>query len=159
MPGPINILIRFSSGYPWPVNMLHHYSLEPDASYDPSSYIDMNNLPYHFPPTLRQSIAAPVRLFGVSDMAIGAYGTAVWFDTQVEDYYAQVAHGQRLAGRVLALGEDEDDYISDQVASNVASMVLRVDEEDRWVSLELDEGEGRIAIGKNDGCILLLDYA
>ncbi|KAG7094250.1 hypothetical protein E1B28_007855 [Marasmius oreades] len=113
-PTPINILVRFSSLFPWPVNLLQHYVLHPNRLYTPLSGSTAStsprttaglvniNLPFRFPPTLHQTISSPIRLFAISDMAVGIYGTAVWIDSHTEEYFLQGETGQRLAGLMLS---------------------------------------------------------
>jgi hypothetical protein len=59
--------------------------------------------------------------------------------------------------------DDEEDKevvveLSDQIANAAAASVYSVQEEDSWVSLALDEAEGRIVIGYHDGRISVLEY-
>lgn len=107
-------------------------------------------------------------------MAIGDYGTAIWTDSHTEDFYGHSDRGQRVAGRfsrrhfrqsrsfnVEAAREEEDDEgegLSDQVASAMATSVYAHQEEDSWVRIALDETEGRIFLGRDDGCIEVLEY-
>src|ERR1700761_5404388 len=42
---PINMLVRYASLFPWPVNALHHYVFPSDESYDLRREIDTNNKP------------------------------------------------------------------------------------------------------------------
>ncbi|KAJ3932723.1 MAG: hypothetical protein NXY57DRAFT_1071686 [Lentinula lateritia] len=167
-PSTLNILIRYSSLFPWPVNLLHHYTLYPNDSYISSATnkhsstttgfaITSNNLPYKFPPVLSQTIVSPVRLFAITDMALGPYGTAVWFDSHT-DYHGEV--GQRLAGLMLDREETGSNNITaaDQV-STMPSMVFGAHEKDDWNRLAIDEGEGCIAVGSTTGEIIIEDYA
>lgn len=169
---PINILIRYNSWFPWPINILHHYVLRPNTSYAPSEPISPNNLPYFMTPHLRQTIASPVRLFSLTHMAMGSYGTALWIDSHTEDYYGHSDSGQRLAGLLLtsaisdSSAEDNDsdesgggDDVSTHVASSVmASSTFNVREDDEWVRVALDDGEGRIAVGSKSGEIIVSQY-
>jgi hypothetical protein len=82
-------------------------------------------------------------------MTFGPYGTAIWTDTHTEHYFGHADRGQRLAGKFLS-GRDIQDAAADSV--------YLYQEEDSWVSLALDEAEGRIIIGYNDGRISMLEY-
>lgn len=96
-------------------------------------------------------------------MTFGSYGTAIWTDSHTEDYFGHADRGQRLAGAFLRerdMQDDEDKEVelSDQIANAAAASVYSVQEEDSWVSLALDEAEGRIIIGYQDGRISVLEY-
>ena len=96
-------------------------------------------------------------------MAFGPYGTAIWTDSHTEDYFGHADRGQRLAGAFLWTGdihdgEDKEVELLDQIANTAAASVYSVQEEDSWVSLALDEAEGRIIVGYNDGRISVLEY-
>ncbi|KAK0489345.1 hypothetical protein IW261DRAFT_1589449 [Armillaria novae-zelandiae] len=144
-PQPISILVRFASSFPWPTNMLNHFVIYPNP---PGSH----SL-YNFIPIQVQTISAPLRLFGLSDMAIGEYNTLIWLDTDTESYFLQAASGQRLAGCVLgAVNED-------QVVYTNASAVYNIHEGNSWTRVALDERNGKIAIGTLDGRILVLELA
>ena len=54
--------------------------------------------------------------------------------------------------------EDKEVELSDQIANAAAASVYSFQEEDSWVSLALDEAEGRIIIGYQDGRISVLEY-
>jgi len=156
----INVLIRFRSWFPWPVNLLHHYVLRPNKSYLPSKRVNTNNIPYS-KPVFMQSIASPVRLHAPSPMVLGLHGTALWVDSHTEDYFGDSGHGQRLTGRILSDTEPHNDIEpSVHMPSNeMASIVFRVQEHDGWTRLAIDEGEGRVAVGAEAGAITLLEYA
>ena len=96
-------------------------------------------------------------------MTFGPYGTAIWTDSHTEDYFGHADHGQRLAGaflrgRDMQDEEDKEVELSDQIANAAAASVYSVQEEDSWISLALDEAEGRIIIGHHDGRISVLEY-
>ena len=96
-------------------------------------------------------------------MTFGPYGTAIWTDSHTEDYFGHADHGQRLAGaflrgRDMQVEEDKELELSDQIANAAAASVYSVQEEDSWVTLALDEEEGRIIIGCHDGRISVLEY-
>lgn len=120
------------------------------------------NLPYEFPPVLRETIGSPVRLHATSDLAIGPYGSAIWTDSHTEDYFDHADRGQRLAGRfspyVLSTEDDEEVELSDSVATASATSVYAYHEEDSWVRLAFDEIEGRVALGRDDGVVSVLDF-
>ncbi|KAF5386335.1 hypothetical protein D9757_006706 [Collybiopsis confluens] len=210
-PATINILIRFSSLFPWPVNMLHHLVLYPDSSYlvppPPSAEndnnsesptltdtltwrnINPNNLPYEFPPVLSQMIVSPVRLFAITDMVLGPYGTAVWLDSHTEDFFYHGDVGQRLAGVVVTPsppdseapeeGKRNDDEAGDEdrdaqdespdeshatagertSTQMTATIVFGAHESDDWTKIAIDEGHGRVAVGAVNGEIMIDDYA
>ncbi|KAI0788878.1 hypothetical protein C8Q75DRAFT_892433 [Abortiporus biennis] len=117
---PINIFIRFDTWFPWPVNILHHFILPPNPSYDSfsltslnkeSSIISPDGLPYLFSPEnptihapyMSESFSSPLRIFSPSDVALGRYGTAIWIDAQSDVNTPSQAgdHGQRVAGTLL----------------------------------------------------------
>jgi hypothetical protein len=159
---PINVIIRFGSGYGWPGNMLHHYLLQPNAFYNPSNNIRPTNLPY-LAPKLVQALPSPLRLLAATHMAIGSHGTAVWIDSHTEDYFHHSNHGQRLAGSILTRVNVEHDEIHIDPSSLIAShavptTVFGVQESDGWLHLALDEEEGRIAVGSTGGKISIWRY-
>lgn len=177
----IGILVRFGSLFPWvskcnyrkedfnshlfpqPINLLHQYELQANKFYTSSSPLNEINSPYHFPPILCETIGSPVRLHATSDMTFGSYGTAIWTDSHTEDYFGHADRGQRLAGAFLRArniqdGEDKEVELSDQIANAAAASVFLVQEDDSWVRLALDEAEGRIILGYDDGRISVLDY-
>ncbi|KAH9951107.1 hypothetical protein B0H21DRAFT_352892 [Amylocystis lapponica] len=105
---PIDVLIRFDTWFPWPVNILHHFVLPPNPHPHPHP-------PRPAPPYLHSSapadgphmahaIPAPVRLFTPSDVVLGRYGTALWIDAQTDPRAPAQAgdHGQRVVGQMLA---------------------------------------------------------
>ncbi|KAJ3743768.1 hypothetical protein DFH05DRAFT_1400248 [Lentinula detonsa] len=170
-PCSVNILIRYSSLFPWPVNLLHHFILHPNHLYNSSTSggrsstatgfaLTSNNLPYNFPPVLSRTIVSPVRLFAITDMALGSYGTAVWLDSHT-DYHAEV--GQRLAGLMLGFSKDKaetggDNASAVEQSSTRASMVFGAHETDDWNRVAIDEGGGRTAVGSITGEIIIDDY-
>ncbi|THU88749.1 hypothetical protein K435DRAFT_729642 [Dendrothele bispora CBS 962.96] len=169
---PIHILIRYSSFFPWPVNLIHHYTLFPNRAYDPnglgtsSDTVSATNLPYHVNPVLCHTISSPVRLFSISDMAIGRYGTALWVDSHTEDHFYQAEKGQRLAGRKLPAlvnwdsthSHDQPPGSQDQNKDVSASMVFGFNEKDDWNRVAVDDKEGCIAVGTIDGRIIIDTY-
>lgn len=137
-----------------PINALHHYVLEPNESYDPSQPTHRINFPYHLLPTLRRTIPSPVRLFSTSHMALGKYGTAVWFDNGAEDDFGQADRGQRLAGMLLTAPNSDGDTVA------VGSLsVHEYADTDRWVKVAVCEEEGKIAVAAVDGTITIRSYA
>jgi hypothetical protein len=72
---PLDLLVRFDSYFPWPVNMLHHFVLTPDehgaAPYDPA-------------PRMVRAWESGVALFVPADAALGRWGggCAVWLDAE-----------------------------------------------------------------------------
>ncbi|KAG2364656.1 hypothetical protein BDR07DRAFT_1354764 [Suillus spraguei] len=154
-PSPINLVIRFGSIYPWPVNMLHHFVLTPNPAYVSGRETSLHNLPYSAQPTSVQTIGSPVRLFAPSSVALGRYGTALWLDNHTEDWAGPGDCGQRLAGQVLtATGES-----STSQCDSHASMVFRVQDNDLWNKIAIDEESGRIAVGYVNGSITLFEYS
>lgn len=154
-PSPINIVVRFGSIYPWPVNILHHFVLTPNPAYVPGRETSLCNLPYLAQPTPVQTIGSPVRLFSPSSVALGRYGTALWLDSHAEDWVGPSDCGQRLAGRILmATGES-----STSQRSSGASMVFRVRHDDLWNKVAINEESGRIAVGYVNGSITLYEYS
>lgn len=170
--GAIMILLRFNSGYPWPVNVLHEYCVDPNPI-DPNAQV-----PKFRPPELLQTIPAPVRLFAISDMTLGPYGSVVWIDTHVEDYWSEdgMMAGQRLAGRglprsfrVFSGAEDPEDPESSSSTSGILAgvpvggsnhtSVYGVREEDDWDRVAIDERGGLVAVSMRDGRVMLFSYA
>ncbi|KAI0675559.1 hypothetical protein C8Q78DRAFT_1005131 [Trametes maxima] len=108
-PPLIDILIRFDTWFPWPVNILHHFALAPNPAYTPSAFApsDPSTFPYLLSdtdgPFMVHSIPSPLRIFTPSDMVLGAYGTAIWLDAAADATTPAQAgdRGQRVAGRVL----------------------------------------------------------
>lgn len=116
----------------------------------------MNNLPYHFPPVLVETISAPVRLFSVPDMAIGSFGTALWLDSHTEDFYG-MATGQRLAGRSLVIDVDAEE-IDDTGRSSLATSCYERHEQDNWTRIALDEEDAKIALASDAGNITVMEF-
>ncbi|KAJ7105105.1 hypothetical protein C8R43DRAFT_1092170 [Mycena crocata] len=157
---PINMLVRYASLFPWPVNALHHYVLPCDNVYDARNNIDANNKPYLAEPVLMRTFASPIRLFARSDMVLGSYGTALWIDSHTEDYFEHAVEGQRLAGTLFTTVDPGEEVValSDQVASATASMVYQVREDDGWIRIAIDEEEGKIAVGTATAEIMIFEY-
>ncbi|KAH0836831.1 hypothetical protein J3R83DRAFT_8607 [Lanmaoa asiatica] len=125
-PRPIHLLVRFGTIYPWPVNVLHHFLLLPNPSYQtgagrahwhgrtptPASTPPTSTTEYNLPydpcpcPCPTHTIGSPVRLFGQSAMTLGRYGTALWLDNHTEEWLGPSERGQRLAGRVVRFGDE-----------------------------------------------------
>ncbi|KAF8075169.1 hypothetical protein FPV67DRAFT_1727793, partial [Lyophyllum atratum] len=159
---PINILLRFGSRLPWPVNLIHHFMLHPELSFDSSRPITASNVPYDAVPVLRRQIGSPVRLFSSYHMAVGSRGTAVWIDNHTEDYFGRGDCGQRLAGSLPVVAKVEDrewDDDSMEIESSMESSVFSYCENDEWTRVAVDEEEGRIAVGYLDGSIVVHEYA
>lgn len=104
-------------------------------------------------------------------MALGPYGTAVWIDSHTEDHFGHAEQGQRLAARMTGIfsnqregggrvegQEEEEQEISDQIATTMAATVMSYNEVDTWVKLAIDEEEGKVALGHREGEITLLSY-
>ncbi|KAJ7708812.1 hypothetical protein B0H17DRAFT_1030938 [Mycena rosella] len=157
---PINILVRYASLFPWPVNALHHYVLPCDESYVARETIGANNRPYLTEPVVIRTFASPIRLFARWDMVLGAYGTALWIDSHTEDYFDHAVEGQRLAGTLFTVVEPGVEVVplNDQGVSAAASMVYQVREDDGWIRIAVDEGEGKIAVGTSAAEITILEY-
>ncbi|KAI0367624.1 hypothetical protein BV20DRAFT_1024247 [Pilatotrama ljubarskyi] len=108
-PPLIDILIRFDTWFPWPVNILHHFVLAPNPAYHAStvSLADPTTFPYLLSttdgPFMVHSIPSPLRIFTPSDIVLGPYGTALWIDASTDTTTPSQAgdHGQRIAGKVL----------------------------------------------------------
>ncbi|KAH9893207.1 hypothetical protein C8Q73DRAFT_791088 [Cubamyces lactineus] len=138
-PPLIDILIRFDTWFPWPVNLLHHFVLMPNPAYRPDALkvTDPATLPYLFSPAegpiTVNSIPSPLRIFTPSDVVLGPYGTALWLDASTDATTPSQAgdHGQRIAGMVLPrvplpvhrvpLGDGPQD---DQVSPGLADLHL-----------------------------------
>lgn len=145
------------------INLLHHYEIRVNHFFLKDSPVSATNLPYEFPPLLRETIGSPVRLHATSDLAIGPHGSAIWTDSHTEDYFDHADRGQRLAGRfssyIFASGEEEEETeLSDSVATASATSVYAFQEEDSWVRLAFDETEGRIVLGRDDGVVSVLEF-
>ncbi|KAL1733667.1 hypothetical protein EV714DRAFT_269627 [Schizophyllum commune] len=130
-PPPFHIFLRFSSFLPWPVNMLHHYLLSPSTEPDTPAY--------PLPPRAVVSIPSHVRLFSVSDMALGTYGAAVWIDSATEDEDT----GKRLAGTILQEPSTKEPEGHAQVMTFDKTSSR---ETEPWLHVEVDDEEGRIAV-------------
>ncbi|KAF8887323.1 hypothetical protein BD779DRAFT_513708 [Infundibulicybe gibba] len=153
---PINILVRFGSHFPWPINLLHQYVLQPNPLHGESSS-NIGISAYSTSPQLIRTMASPMRLFSKSHTAVGSRGTAVWIDSHTEDYFAGSGQGQRLAGSPLSM--DLAKNLELEIESVAASAVYDYQEEEGWVHVSVDDEEGRIAIGCDDGKIIIFDYA
>ncbi|PIL24774.1 hypothetical protein GSI_12660 [Ganoderma sinense ZZ0214-1] len=111
-PPAIDLLIRFDTWFPWPVNILHHYVLPPNPTFSRSSFSPTarSTFPYLRSPApadgplMAHAIPSPLRLFTPSDMVLGAYGTALWLDASTDAATPSQAgdRGQRIAMRFLA---------------------------------------------------------
>ena len=174
-PPAIDLLIRFDTWYPWPVNILHHFVLPPNPSFSPAAFaLDLTSdapqgLPYLTPaagaPLMAHAISSPLRLFTPSDMVLAPSGTALWLDASTDSATPSQAgdHGQRIAGRVLPApappreGEGEG---ARWWGEGGGPMVFHMQEEDDgWNRLALDEEEGRVAVGTVYGRVHLIEYA
>ncbi|KAF8166639.1 hypothetical protein K438DRAFT_1730747 [Mycena galopus ATCC 62051] len=157
---PINILVRYGSPFPWPVNALHHYILPWDETYDPRDDMGAHNKPYLAEPVLMRTFASPIRLFARWDMVLGAYGTALWIDSHTEDYFDHAVEGQRLAGTLFTTVEYGAAVVplDEQGISATASMVYQVREDDGWVRIAIEEEEGDIAVGSSTAEITIFRY-
>lgn len=158
----LDVVIRFSSNYPWPTNILNHYILQPNYAYVPSSFIRPTNVPYNPHPVHMRTLSAPLRLFAQSDVAIGNYGTVLWIDTQTEEYFMQSATGQRLAGvSLLSIGPEEDQAEDPNAVAYSAGSesVFNIHDQNSWCLLAVDERNGRVALGALDGIVSVMDFA
>ncbi|KIY48032.1 hypothetical protein FISHEDRAFT_44055 [Fistulina hepatica ATCC 64428] len=161
-PTPVNILIRFNSFLPWPVNLIHHHVLQPNPTFLLHAPISARNMPYIFPPAATHSIASPVRLFAATDMALGAFGTAVWTDNFTEDWLGPSNTGQRIAGLVLPTARPHPDHVhggESEEPSVAASTNFDLQREERWVKVAVDDLEGRLAAGTAAGHVFMFEYA
>jgi hypothetical protein len=167
---PITILLRHGSIYPWPVNFLHQYTLGLDPHYDPTLPLSRTNIPYIITPVPIRAISSPVRLTAVSSSTLGSYGTAVWFDSNTEEFYGP-GTGQRVAGIFTSLppvdnDEDRSQHSHQEAREFTAASVLHMEpssifasqNQDSWVNIAVDEVEGRIALGREDGGVDLFEY-
>ncbi|CDO68844.1 hypothetical protein BN946_scf184805.g53 [Trametes cinnabarina] len=105
----IDVLTRFDTWFPWPVNILHHFVLAPNPAYHADT-VDLANsetFPYLLSdtggPFMVHSIPSPVRIFTPSDVVLGRYGTALWIDASTDVNTPSQAgdRGQRIAGKLL----------------------------------------------------------
>lgn len=103
-----------------------------------------------------------------TDLALGAYGTAIWLDSHTEIYY-QASGGQRVAGAFAnverrTLGEDDESQADgssfrfDNSESRPASFVFARQQEESWKRLTLDEEEGVIFLARESGVIDMFKY-
>ncbi|KAH7921201.1 hypothetical protein BV22DRAFT_1132472 [Leucogyrophana mollusca] len=164
-PPVINIFIRFGSIYPWPVNILHHFSLvaNPVCTSSPAPVS-----PFRTEPKAVQTIASPVRLFSQSTVVLGRYGTALYLDSHTEDWFGPSDRGQRLAGKMLGSADDIGDDATENQGTNGegggskrrrGEMVLGVQEDDLWNRIAVDEESGRVALGCVNGDIEMFEYS
>lgn len=152
-----------------PNNTIHHYEICPNFYFDSSQLPSELNVPYQYPPLLMGAIAAPIRLAAQTDLALGAYGTAIWLDSHTEIYY-QASLGQRVAGTFAKLErrpqswdenanqEDTNPILSDNSETRDASFVFTHQHHETWTGLTLDEEEGVIFLGRNNGVIDVFKY-
>ncbi|KII86019.1 hypothetical protein PLICRDRAFT_305478 [Plicaturopsis crispa FD-325 SS-3] len=167
---PINMLIRFGSAFPWPVNLLHHWILQPNPLGEPHPSPD-TPVPYAFPPVQgpTPTLAAPVRLFEESPMCIGRWGTAIWVDSHTEGA-GPGDSGQRATGRVLSARPVAEEEVADgledvdaedgaaAVGGMYASSVYATRPRHEIVRVAVDEEAGRVALGYVNGAIELMEY-
>ncbi|KAG6885339.1 hypothetical protein C0993_002968 [Termitomyces sp. T159_Od127] len=150
-----------------PVNLLHHFILLPNPSFDMNSPLSLTNFPYNDIPVMKRSIGSPVRLFAKYHMTVGSRGTAIFIDSHTEDYFGRGDVGQRLAGSydryVPAVEEGNErphsQEDSTEVESTMNSSVFGYNEREDWTRVAVDEEEGRIAVGFSDGTIEIREYA
>ncbi|RPD53930.1 hypothetical protein L226DRAFT_616091 [Lentinus tigrinus ALCF2SS1-7] len=134
-PPNIDILMRFDTWYPWPVNLLHHFTLPVNPAFSHSTFdpTEPSTFPYLASPTdspfIVHQLASPVRLFTPSDMVLAPYGTALWLDASTDPTTLSQAgdHGQRIASKVLTLmplpkpraglDSSQDDHVSPGLGS------------------------------------------
>lgn len=92
---------------------------------------------------------------------VAEYGTGLWVDNHVEDYFGWGTPGERLVGRVLSdqrlEEEGEVDLSDDVLRHSMGSIVYDVNSEDGWTCIAVDEKDGRIAIG-GEGGVQVLEY-
>ncbi|KAJ7592789.1 hypothetical protein C8J56DRAFT_1161830 [Mycena floridula] len=131
--GTIHLLIRPIVAQ-WNANILEHYTISVDGS---------NRLN----PILRHSLAAPVRIAMPTPMTLGRFGTAVWIDGHVEDYFEiqGVVRGQRAAGLKLGPGEERADGLPTSARS-----IYAVQQSERWTGIAIDEVGAQIAMISSD---------
>jgi hypothetical protein len=155
---PINLLIRFGSGFPWPVNMLHRFTIHPNLEYSPQLSA---HGPYKISPRLRQTQGSPVRLFADAPQALGRYGTSMWVDTHTEEYFDGDGQGQRLAGRILlhSCTNVEEDHPETAPGESTGESVYRTRWDGSWKRIAIDERMGMIALGSSDGRLDILFIA
>lgn len=117
-----------------------------------------------------QSLSSPVRLFSLSDVTLGPYGTALFLDSDQDESQNDV--GQRLAGQMLtrvpassSVHTDSDSpaantntELLEEPVSGFPSMVFGVRGQDTWTHVAMDEQAGRIAVGCVDGGVELFEY-
>jgi hypothetical protein len=155
----IDLLVRHSSTYPWPVNFLHRYTLSVNPDFKPDEPIswsqDVNNFPYIFPPFNTHTFASPVRLFAQTASVLGKFGTVLWLDSATEDYYGPSGDGQRLAGLVIP---QDHDAAQEEPTQKQASSVFAKREHDAWVTLGLLEEYGLIAAGMKNGDVEVMSF-
>ncbi|CAK5273814.1 unnamed protein product [Mycena citricolor] len=140
-PRPVDLLVRFSSLFPWPVNALHHYHLDSPRLL-PTAYVAQ--------PTLTRTLASPVRLFARFDMCLGPFGTALWMDSHTEDYFDHAIEGQRLAGTLIS------HHVTEGYSGTCA--VFHAQEHDTWVRIGMLEEEGKIALATTSAEVKVYEY-
>ncbi|KIP03044.1 hypothetical protein PHLGIDRAFT_499330 [Phlebiopsis gigantea 11061_1 CR5-6] len=172
----LDLLVRFDSWFPWPVNILHHLILSPNPSFTGAEH----ELPYFADgaaPHVAAALPSPLRLFTPSDAVLGAHGTALWLDAQTGGGGPSQAgdRGQRIAGRVLrrampapapseqAAARDPRHAVdlhapADAAAEGETMVFLCSENSEEWGRLALCEEEGRIAVSCVDARVLVYDY-
>lgn len=113
----------------------------------PSHPASKHNLPYVLPPRDTQKIASHVLFGDMIEMTIGSRGTIIYVDKDLPGY-----EGLRLVGNRM----DESDRPVPRIRE---SSEYHSTEQDDWTSIALQEEEGTIAIGDEDGRIVVFDYA
>ncbi|KAH8833296.1 hypothetical protein DL96DRAFT_1705299 [Flagelloscypha sp. PMI_526] len=151
---PLSILLRWATYYPWPVNMLHHYVLPRDPANVFSDDKLLSSPLLTEAPSLLETIGAPVRLLAPYSMSLGSRGTlAVWIDTQTEEYFQHSDSGQRVVGCVLG-----QTMIDGDPATRTGDILYDVSESDKWVKVEVDQEERRLAVADEHGGIVIRCY-
>ncbi|KAH9940738.1 uncharacterized protein BXZ73DRAFT_98568 [Epithele typhae] len=163
-PPTLDLLIRFDTWYPWPVNILHHFALSPNPSYTRATYApaDRATFPY-------LAAAPPADSSGPGQA--GDRGQRVVCQVLARGAVA-VPAGDELRG-LTELGEDAgDDLVSPgHPAGDVermfgasggqqgAGVLMAQEEHERWSRVAMCEAEGLVAVGHVDGSVTVLWYA
>lgn len=168
------MLVRFNSGFPWPVNLIHYFVLAfpiplGDSMIPPSMVVER--------PELIQTIPAPVRLFSVADMLLSRWPDpedqvfVLWLDTHVEHLY-QGGTGQRLAGRLISCsilsgadtaegGVELDDpmSLSNSSSGEQGTCIYGAQEDNTWTKTAFHSRSLTVAIGTEHGTVHLRRYS
>lgn len=169
----LELIARFDSWYPWPVNLLHHLRIPSNIAHVPSS---SNNLhptpiasgisPYDPHPVSCAAWESPIELFAPHAMHLSASGRTVLF---LDSGNTSGAHAQRVAARTLALPVGSTKHMApwepataaavEEEAPGAATVVFASRAGAGWTNVAAEEEQGVLALAGADGRVEIWEYA